>query len=138
MLQKHSSDTKFKIGLTHDLISFRNEIDYVLSVLNKWLNIDFAVIDDKKSFDLEILYGNNFTERSNSVIIHEEFFSKYVIKNDDGLTIDRSSLKKIIKYAKNVKYSQEEIFVLFLNKDAESLNLIKTKNPIKIILIFLG
>ena len=132
MSQKHSSDTKFKIRLTHDLISFRNEIDYVLSVLNKWLNIDFALIDDKKSYDLEILYGNNFTERSNSVIIHEEFFSKYVINNDDGLTIDKSSLKKIIKHAQNVKYSQEDIFVLFLKKDCELLEYNQIKNSYKI------
>jgi len=138
MSQKHSSDTKFKIRLTHDLISFRNEIDYVLSVLNKWLNIDFALIDDKKSYDLEILYGNNFTERSNSVIIHEEFFSKYVINNDDGLTIDKSSLKKIIKHAQNVKYSQEDIFVLFLKKDCELLEYNQIKNSYKINFDLLG
>ena len=113
MFKRHLSDTKLKIKLIHDLISFRNEIDYVLSVLNKWLNIDFAVIDDKKSFDLEILYGNDFKERSNTVIIHEEFFSKYVIENDDGLTIDRISLKKIAKRAQNVKYSQEKYLFYF-------------------------
>ena len=54
MLQKSSSDTKFKIRITHNLISFRNEIDYVLSVLNKWLYIDFAVINDKKSSEVQI------------------------------------------------------------------------------------
>ena len=65
MSQKHSSGTKFKIRLTHNLISFTSEVDYVLSVLSKWLNIDFVAIDGKKSFDLEILYGNDFVERNN-------------------------------------------------------------------------
>ena len=61
MLQKHLNDTKFKIGLIHNLISFRNEIDYLASVLSKWLSIDFTLLDDNKLVDLEIFYGNNHT-----------------------------------------------------------------------------
>ena len=138
MLQKHSNDTKFQIGLTHNLISFRNEIDYLVSVLKKWLNIDFILIDDNKSVDLEIFYGDNFHERSNSIIIHEEFFSKYIIEKEGGLTIDSKSLKKIRSHAKNVKYSQEEIFVLFLKKDCDIIEYNHEKNIYKINFDLLG
>ena len=139
MIKKHVNDSEMKLGLTHNLISFNNEIDYLVSVLRKWLNIDLVMLGAVDTpVDLMILYGCNDIDKTNSIIIHEEFFSKYVSEEGRGITIDSKSLNKIRKYAKNVEYNQEEIFVLFFKKNCEIIEYDSIRNNYKINFDLLG
>jgi hypothetical protein len=138
MSQKLINDTKFKLGLTHNLNSFKNEIDYLVSVFQKWLDVDLVMLDVDTSVDLMIFYGRNYIGQTNSIIIHEEFFSKYISLDDNGVTIESKALNKIRKYAKNVEYNQDEIFVLFLKENCELVEYDHKKNNYKINFDLLG
>jgi len=121
-----------QLHLAPHLDEFNPEIGYTMKVLEHWLGLKFGFSNLNSPSNLAIYYGKDLPFQRNAIVVHEEFFSKYLQKTPDGLRVSRKSLNEIPKNAKNASYEQEVVKVIFSNDSKEIVEYVSSINGYRI------